>query len=144
MFEAWSEAKYRNKTTKQDDLINSINENLSKIVNENQKYFEIDSIYHNLSIPSTHLESSNLWFLKVTKLNRGRGIYVFNSVDQLISLINDWTECIEGSTIIRDTEENKNYLVKNKQKHEFVKIPTLSWNRNSLNANDSDSNWGAK
>ena len=42
-----------------------------------------------IKIPSSHLYKNNLWLLKVTNLNRGRGIYVFNSIDQLISLIND-------------------------------------------------------
>ena len=66
-----------------------MNQRLRKIVNENSKFLDIDSIYNKISIPSSHLESNNLWFLKVTKLNRGRGIYVFNSIEQLISLIND-------------------------------------------------------
>lgn len=42
-----------------------------------------------LSYLRTHVEQGNMWFLKLTKLNRGRGIYVFDSMKQLISLLNE-------------------------------------------------------
>lgn len=35
-------------------------------------------------------ESSYLWFLKPTFLNRGRGIHVFNNLDQLEDLLNEY------------------------------------------------------
>lgn len=47
-----------------------------------------------LKLPSTHFDGYNLWFLKVTKLNRGRGIYVFDTLDKLHSLIKDLEEGI--------------------------------------------------
>lgn len=56
-----------------------------------------------LVLPDTHFDGYNLWFLKVTKLNRGRGIYVFDTLDKLVSLIKDLEEGIvmqatEGAT----------------------------------------------
>lgn len=45
-----------------------------------------------LVIPETHFDGYNFWFLKVTKLNRGRGIYVFDTLDKLISLIKELEE----------------------------------------------------
>jgi len=42
-----------------------------------------------IQCPDTHFEGHNLWFLKWTQFNRGRGIYVFNTFEQLISLINE-------------------------------------------------------
>lgn len=144
LFEAWSETKLTSNLVSKDEEVKNMNQRLRKIVNENSKFLDIDSIYNKISIPSSHLESNNLWFLKVTKLNRGRGIYVFNSIEQLISLINDWTESIEGYTIVRESEDNKNAATKNKQKWEFIKIPTLSWNRNSICANDGDCTATAK
>ena len=56
----------------------------------------------NLKFLDTHIGESNLWFLKLTKLNRGRGIYVFNGMEQLISLLNECTGSIKGSCIVRD------------------------------------------
>lgn len=43
-------------------------------------------------LPNSHFDGYNLWFLKVTKLNRGRGIYVFDTLDKLVSLIKDLEE----------------------------------------------------
>lgn len=127
LFEACNEMKSTSNTVPKADVMKSINKKLQKITNENSKSLDIDNIYNKISIPASHLESSNLWFLKVTKLNRGRGIYVFNSIEQLISLINDCTESIEGYTIVRESEDCKNNLSsKNKQKPEFQKIPTLT------------------
>lgn len=101
------------------------------------KYFDIDSIYHNFNIPSSHLFKNNLWFLKVTNLNRGRGIYVFNSIDNLISLINDWAEEIYNCTIVRDQE---NQLAQNAalkaRKIEFIKCPSFIQNKPMTKSTD--------
>jgi hypothetical protein len=43
-------------------------------------------------LADTHFTGYNLWFLKVTKLNRGRGIYVFDTYEKLVSLIKDLEE----------------------------------------------------
>ena len=39
------------------------------------------------SMPLCHFDSFNLWLLKPTHLNRGRGIHVFRDLDSLIKLI---------------------------------------------------------
>ena len=43
------------------------------------------------SVPSAemHLSHANLWILKLTQLNRGRGIYVINTISQLLTIINE-------------------------------------------------------
>lgn len=144
LFDVCNEMTARNPSVTKEEMTKYINEKLKRTVSENLKYFNIDKIYHNLKIPSTHINSSNMWFLKVTKLNRGRGIYVFNTVDQLISLINDWTESLEGTTIIRNNEEIKCFALAKNKKYEFLKVPTLVWNRANSNAEDVDSNWVTK
>ena len=41
------------------------------------------------SMPLCHFDSYNLWLLKPTHLNRGRGIHVFRDVETLIKLIKE-------------------------------------------------------
>jgi len=40
-----------------------------------------------MTMPLPHFSGGNLWILKTTSQNRGRGIHVFNSIKQLRSLI---------------------------------------------------------
>ena len=39
-----------------------------------------------------HFECMNMWILKATGFNRGRGIHVFNKLDELKKLIKEYTE----------------------------------------------------
>ena len=65
------------------------------------------------SMPKCHFDSFNLWLLKPTHLNRGRGIQVFNDMDTLIKLIKQYCSGKEEvnakkrSAIIKETEESK-------------------------------------
>jgi hypothetical protein len=43
-------------------------------------------------IPSAHFEGHNIWMLKATGFNRGRGIHVFNKLEELKKLIREYTE----------------------------------------------------
>lgn len=43
--------------------------------------------YMRYSMPACHFDSYNLWILKPTHLNRGRGIHVFRDLDTLQKLI---------------------------------------------------------
>jgi hypothetical protein len=43
--------------------------------------------YQKLSMPICHFDSYNLWLLKPTHLNRGRGIHVFRDLETLHKLI---------------------------------------------------------
>ena len=40
-------------------------------------------------------DGHNLWVLKPNDFNRGRGVHLFNSLDQLKKLINDYTAGVE-------------------------------------------------
>ena len=42
------------------------------------------------SMPLCHFDSYNLWLLKPTHLNRGRGIHVFRDVETLVKLIKQY------------------------------------------------------
>ena len=46
-------------------------------------------------MPVSHFSGHNLWILKLVSLNRGRGIHVFNSLQQLKDLINDYTQQVK-------------------------------------------------
>lgn len=47
-----------------------------------------------IKIPPSHYNGYNIWFLKVTQYNRGRGIYVFNDLDKMITLIKELNDGI--------------------------------------------------
>ena len=36
-----------------------------------------------MNIPPSHFQGHNIWILKATGFNRGRGIHVFNKLDDL-------------------------------------------------------------
>ena len=36
-----------------------------------------------MNIPPSHFQGHNIWILKATGFNRGRGIHVFNKIDDL-------------------------------------------------------------
>ena len=42
-----------------------------------------------LQLPTSHFDGYNMWFLKCTQFNRGKGIYVFNRLEQLVSLLTE-------------------------------------------------------
>jgi len=128
VFDAW-------KNVIDNGEINSSNsvefdQELFQLYRSHNRDFKLPSRYKNIWLPQTHLEKSNLWFLKVTKLNRGRGIYVFSTVEQLLSLINECTESIEGTTIIKADEDSKNNTLKDK-KCGFVKVPKLGTSKST-------------
>lgn len=43
-------------------------------------------------MPLSHFENKNVWILKATGFNRGRGIHVFNNLDDLRRLIREYTD----------------------------------------------------
>lgn len=45
-----------------------------------------------LSCPLSHFDGFNLWLLKPTHLNRGRGIHVFNDLQTLHKLIKEYCQ----------------------------------------------------
>ena len=48
--------------------------------------------FHRYTMPFCHFTGYNLWLLKPTKLNRGRGIHVINNLGQLKALISRYCE----------------------------------------------------
>lgn len=58
-------------------------------------------------VPHTHLAGKNLWVLKPTHLNRGRGVTLFNSLHKLKALIKHHTDENESSINAAKTGVNK-------------------------------------
>jgi len=56
-------------------------------------------------MPLCHFDSYNLWLLKPTHLNRGRGIHVFRDVDTLHKLIKQY--CIGKEEVTKKKEQPK-------------------------------------
>lgn len=49
-----------------------------------------------MRMPASHFQGHNIWILKATGFNRGRGIHVFNNLEDLNNLIKEYTEGING------------------------------------------------
>jgi|LauGreDrversion4_2_1035121.scaffolds.fasta_scaffold108693_3 hypothetical protein len=52
----------------------------------------------------------NMWLLKPNDLNRGRGVHIFNNIEDLKKLINDYTngvEIVPTKPIIEDDNEEQ-------------------------------------
>ena len=64
--------------------------------NQNQKSTKFKSFnfekrnHSRLTCPLSHFDGHNLWLLKPTHLNRGRGIHVFNDLNTLHKLIKEY------------------------------------------------------
>ena len=44
------------------------------------------------TLPLCHYQGYNLWLLKPTHLNRGRGIHVFREIDDLLKLMKEYSQ----------------------------------------------------
>jgi len=42
-------------------------------------------------MPSAHFNCGNIWMLKATGFNRGRGIHVFSKLEELKTLLEEYT-----------------------------------------------------
>jgi phosphoribosylamine-glycine ligase len=49
-------------------------------------------LYTKRRIPLPHFEGMNMWVLKATGFNRGRGIHVINKLEELKRLIKEYTD----------------------------------------------------
>lgn len=67
-------------------IVDEINEKINDLQN-----FKARGNKNNgqMKMPYSHFDGYNIWFLKVTQYNRGRGIYVFNDIDKMIALIKE-------------------------------------------------------
>ena len=68
-----------------DDIIDQINLELHEVC-INYKTLRMKSLIK-VYLENTHFDGYNLWFLKVTQYNRGRGIYIFRTFEELERLI---------------------------------------------------------
>ena len=49
-------------------------------------------IFARRRIPKAHFKGHNIWILKATGFNRGRGIHVFNKLEDLKKLVKEYTD----------------------------------------------------
>ena len=54
--------------------------------------YNIATKYTKYTLPESHFIGHNLWILKPTKLNRGRGVHIFRSLDSLRDLVSQYTK----------------------------------------------------
>ena len=56
----------------------------------------------------SYFGGKNLWLIKPTSYNRGRGIRIFNSIQTLISYLKDYTNgVLESDILTKNTEVKK-------------------------------------
>lgn len=88
-------------------------------------------------MPLCHFDSFNLWLLKPTHLNRGRGIHVFNDVETLHGLIRQY--CIGKEENYTRGKDNKDDVEQDLDKDENQTAATASpmkiTNKSSNNSN---------
>ena len=67
-------------------------------------------------MPLCHFDSFNLWLLKPTHLNRGRGIHVFRDLETLHKLIKQY--CIGKEESIKKTPSKNNNVSPIKEEYD--------------------------
>lgn len=70
-------------------------------MNTSTTIFDLNNkkIDHKYIMPFCHFTGHNLWLLKPTKLNRGRGIHVCNNITILKNLIHKYCEGFKKKSI---------------------------------------------
>jgi hypothetical protein len=53
-----------------------------------------------MRLPPSHFLGHNIWILKATGFNRGRGIHVFSNLEDLNKLIKEYTEGTNGEAAL--------------------------------------------
>ncbi|CAI2376333.1 unnamed protein product [Moneuplotes crassus] len=69
-----------------------------------------------LNLPDTHFSGHNMWILKVTKLNRGRGIYVIQATESCDEIVDLIEEIKKGIIIHQNDYQGANDLSKENTK----------------------------
>jgi hypothetical protein len=89
-------------------------------------------------MPFCHFTGFNLWLLKPTKLNRGRGIHVINNLTQLKGLIQryceGWKPTGPTATVTNNAPPKSNALKEEKMAIVPEELPTFE------NSPDKDGN----
>lgn len=60
-----------------------------------------------MKIPSSHFQGHNIWILKATGFNRGRGIHVFNKLEELQRLIKEYTDGTSAEAVGNQQQATK-------------------------------------
>ena len=60
-----------------------------------------------MRLPSSHFLGHNIWILKATGFNRGRGIHVFSNLEDLNKLIKEYTEGTNGEAALNQQQATK-------------------------------------
>ena len=58
-------------------------------------------------MPKTHYEGQNVWILKPTGFNRGKGIHMFEKLETFDALVNDYRSVMKNSGKTKILENTK-------------------------------------
>lgn len=59
-------------------------------------------LYAKMKMPASHFLGHNIWILKATGFNRGRGIHVFNKLEDLQRLIKEYTDGTNVEVVVNN------------------------------------------
>jgi hypothetical protein len=88
VFQTLEENKTKIKELKKSSETKKTNKKVTKFKQFN--FEKRNNTFGKYTMPLCHYEGHNLWLLKATHLNRGRGIHVFNNITELKSLIEQY------------------------------------------------------
>lgn len=85
----------------------------------NQKYQSFHAtkdekgpLFAKRKIPTAHFQGHNVWLLKATGFNRGRGIHVFNRLEDLRKLIKEYTEGLNFENLFVSQQQTAKLISK--------------------------------
>lgn len=73
----------------------------SQNMNKNNKYKFYDS----------YIGGKNMWLIKPTSYNRGRGIRIFNDIETLVGYLKDFSDGVEESKILSKESIQKDEVI---------------------------------
>mmetsp|Transcript_28395 Transcript_28395/g.25122 ORF Transcript_28395/g.25122 Transcript_28395/m.25122 type:complete len:140 (+) Transcript_28395:14-433(+) len=76
--------------------------------------------YTKYEMPLSHFSGHNFWILKVTNLNRGRGIHVFKDIKSLKKLMEEYCKGVDKASLtakskLKSKEKNKETDIEEKK-----------------------------
>lgn len=88
------------------------------------KTFQFDKKQTKYTMPLCHFDSFNLWILKPTNLNRGRGIHVFRDLNTLHKLIKQYCVGVDTPSDKRSRIKVNTFIIQ-----KYIEKPLLIHNR---------------
>jgi hypothetical protein len=107
-----------------DKIRGSINQSLSSLVCSKDRRIIRSCIPY---FSKTHFNGKNLWIIKPTGLNRGRGVQVFATLDEMKKIIKECSEGISNSNEIQEVKTEKAETIKEEPINNDIPPLSIAW-----------------